>query len=85
MEIKICVGSSCHLRGSEELVELFQKKIEEYSLQNEIELVGSFCAEKCNRVGVTLTVDGEVVTGVTLEGFENFFSEKVMPRIGKGV
>lgn len=84
MEIKICVGSSCHLRGSEEIVELLQKKIEEYSLHEKIVLMGSFCAEKCNRVGVTVTVDDEVVTGVTPETFETFFSEKILPNLNKG-
>ena len=78
MVIQICVGSSCHLRGSEELVELFQNAIAERKLEREINLAGSFCTGKCNREGVTVTVDDDVYTGVTPEKFDTFFAEKVL-------
>ena len=62
MIIQICVGSSCHLKGSQRIVELFQKAVEENKLDDQITLAGSFCAGKCNREGVTVTVDnGNVV------------------------
>ena len=40
--IKICIGSSCHLKGAEEVIEAFQKLIKEYNLENEIELYALF-------------------------------------------
>lgn len=83
MIIQICVGSSCHLKGSEKLVELFQKAIEERKLDNDITLAGSFCTGQCNRVGVTITVNDDVYTGVTPETFESFFNDKVMPALVK--
>lgn len=73
MIIQICVGSSCHLKGAPEIVELLQKAIEEHHLENEISLAGSFCTGKCNRVGVTISVDDDVYTGVTKEGFKRIF------------
>ena len=78
MIIQICVGSSCHLKGSEKLVELFQKAIEERKLDNDITLAGSFCTGQCNRVGVTITVNDDVYTGITPETVESFFNDKVM-------
>ena len=78
MIIQICVGSSCHLKGSAEIVELFQKAVEEYHLETEVTLAGSFCIGKCNRVGVTVQVDDEVCVGVTKESFKEFFNEKVL-------
>ncbi len=81
MIVQICVGSSCHLKGSQEIVELFQKAIEENGLDNEITLAGSFCMGKCNRIGVTVTIDDTVYTGVTVEGFEEFFKDKVLSKI----
>ena len=81
MIVQICVGSSCHLKGSQKLVELFQKAIEDNKLENDITLAGSFCTGKCNRVGVTITVDDEIFTGITPENFDNFFNEKVMKRL----
>lgn len=83
MIIQICVGSSCHLKGSEKLVELFQKAIEERKLDNDITLAGSFCTGQCNRIGVTITVNDDVYTGITPETFESFFNDKVMPVIEK--
>lgn len=84
MEIKICVGSSCHLRGSEEIVSLLQSAVEEYSIGDKVSLMGSFCAEKCNRVGVTIQVGDEVVTGVTPENFNEFFKDKVIKKLNGG-
>ncbi len=84
MIVQICVGSSCHLKGSEKLVELFQKAITENHLENEITLAGSFCTGKCNREGVTVTVDDAVYTGITPEKFETFFTEKILQAIQRG-
>lgn len=78
MIVQICVGSSCHLKGSQEIVELFEKHIQENGLENDVTLVGCFCMGKCNRIGVTVTVDGTVYPGVTPQGFEEFFNEKVL-------
>ncbi|SFC11519.1 (2Fe-2S) ferredoxin domain-containing protein [Ruminococcus albus] len=83
MIIQICVGSSCHLKGSEDMIELLKQAISTHDLENEVTLAGSFCAGKCNRVGVTITVDDEVYTGVTPEGFTEFFKNAVLSRIGK--
>ena len=78
MNIQICVGSSCHIKGSAEIVELLQKAIAEYQLNDEIILSGSFCTGKCNRVGVTLQVDDEIYTGITVADFNEFWKEKVL-------
>ena len=78
MIIQICVGSSCHLKGSPEIVELLTKAVEEHHLEDEITLAGSFCIGKCNRYGVTVQVDDEVHTGVTRENFKEFFNDKVL-------
>lgn len=81
MIIQICVGSSCHIKGSERLVELFTQAIAENGLENEITLAGSFCTGRCNREGVTLTVDDDVYTGITPETFKTFFEDKVLKKL----
>ena len=81
MIIQICVGSSCHIKGSAEIVELLQSAVAEHHLENEVTLAGSFCIGKCNRVGVTIQVDDEVHTGVTKEGFKEFFQEQVLAKL----
>lgn len=80
MIIQVCVGSSCHLKGSPEIVELLQKAVEQNHLQDEITLAGSFCIGKCNRVGVTIQIDDDVHTGITKENFKEFFRENVLSK-----
>ena len=77
MIVQICVGSSCHLKGSEEIVSLLQDAISQNGLDNEVTLAGSFR----NRFGVTVTVDDEVVTGVTKDNFKEFFNDKILKPI----
>lgn len=83
MIIQICVGSSCHLKGSPEIVELLQKAIEEHNLTDEVTLAGSFCIGKCNRVGVTVQIDDDIHVGITKENFKEFFKENVLDKLGK--
>ena len=81
MLIQVCVGSSCHLKGSPEIVELLQKAVSDYHLEDEVALAGSFCIGKCNRVGVTIQIDDDIHTGVTKESFKEFFEENVIKKI----
>ncbi len=83
MIIKICVGSSCHLKGSAEIVELLQKAVEEYKLADEVTLAGGFCIGKCNREGVTVQVDDDIHVGITKENFKDFLKENVLAKLGK--
>ena len=83
MIIQVCVGSSCHLKGSPEIVELFQKAVADFHLEDEITLAGSFCIGKCNRIGVTVQVDDDIHTGITKENFKEFFKENVLDVINK--
>ena len=78
MIIQICVGSSCHIKGSPEIVELLQSAVEEYGLKDEITLAGSFCTGKCNRVGVTVQINDDVHVGITRENFRDFFKTNIL-------
>lgn len=83
--ILVCVGSSCHLKGSHDIVTLIEQAITEHHLENDVTLAGSFCIGKCNRTGVTVQVNDEVYTGITKENFKEFFNENVLSIInGKG-
>ena len=81
MIIRVCIGSSCHLKGSSEIVELLQKAVDEYHLENEVTLAGSFCIGKCNPVGVTVQVDDDIHVGITKENFNDFLQEQVLNKL----
>ncbi|MBR2293881.1 MAG: NAD(P)H-dependent oxidoreductase subunit E [Clostridia bacterium] len=78
MFVQVCVGSSCHLKGSQDIVELFEKAVKDHNIEDEVVLSGSFCIGKCNRVGVTVQVDDEIHVGITRENFKEFFTENIL-------
>ena len=81
--VQICVGSSCHLKGSAEIVQLFESAIAENHIEDEVVLTGSFCIGKCNRTGVTVQINDDVHVGVTTENFREFFKENILDPINK--
>ncbi len=82
--VQICVGSSCHLKGSQEIVDRFQAAVEQHHLEDRVILSGSFCIGKCNRNGVTVQIDDEIHTGITPENFSTFFRENILNRLERG-
>ena len=76
--VQVCVGSSCYLKGSQDIVELLERTVAEHGLTEEVVLSGSFCIGKCNRVGVTVQVNDEVHVGITRENFREFFREHIL-------
>ena len=56
MIIKVCVGSSCHLKGSYDVVETFKSLLKKYNVEDKIELQASFCLGNCLQ-GVSVAVE----------------------------
>lgn len=79
MKITVCIGSSCHIKGSRKVVEQLQYLISENSLGDKVELSGTFCMGKCQQ-GVCVTVDGDFLS-VDPENVEAFFEENVKSRV----
>lgn len=66
MKVEICIGSSCHLRGSKDVIEKMQALIKAQGLEKDIELCGSFCMGACSK-GVSVRVAGENIYHVRPE------------------
>ena len=79
MKITICIGSSCHLKGSRQIVEQLQRLVAERKLESQIELAGQFCMGNCQQ-GVCVTVDGEAFS-LSPETTRDFFENTVLPRL----
>lgn len=75
MKVTICIGSSCHLKGSRQVVEQLQNLITEYALTEKVTLSGSFCMEQCQK-GVCVTVDDKFYS-VSPETTRSFFEEYI--------
>lgn len=76
--VQICVGSSCYLKGSQDIIELFESALKEHDIEDDVMLSGSFCIGKCNRVGVTVQVNDDIHVGITKENFREFFNKNIL-------
>ena len=75
MKVTLCIGSSCHLKGSKQVLEQLQQLISDNNLGNKVELGGTFCMGNC-KGGVCVTVDGNLFS-VTPETTEEFFEKEI--------
>ena len=79
LKITVCIGSSCHIKGSRQVVEQLQYLIAENQLGEKVELGGTFCMGKCQK-GVCVNVDEEFHS-VTPENVGDFFKNAVLAKV----
>jgi NADH:ubiquinone oxidoreductase subunit E len=79
MVITICIGSSCHLKGSREIVHTLERLINVHKLGDQVELNGSFCLGQCVK-GVCVKMNDELFS-LTPDNTENFFQREVLGRL----
>lgn len=79
MKITVCIGSSCHIKGSRSVVEQLQYLIAENKLGDKVELGGTFCMGKCQQ-GVCVTVNDSFFS-VTPETVTEFFEKEVKAKL----
>lgn len=82
LDIYVCVGSSCHLKGSYQIITCFQRLIKDNQLEGQVELKASFCMGQCT-TGVCVKVGDEFFGDVAIVSAESFFSEKVIKMLQK--
>ena len=81
--VTVCVGSSCHIKGSRQIIVRFNEMLKEHGLEDKIELQGSFCMERCGE-GLNWQIDEEPVTSASVEEAIRPFTEKVLKPLGGG-
>ena len=79
MKITVCIGSSCHIKGSRQVVGQLQKLIADNNLGDKVDLGGTFCMGNCQK-GVCVTVDNEFYS-VTPDTVEEFFQKNVKEKV----
>lgn len=81
MTIAVCMGSSCHVKGSKPIVEMLKEKIKVENLEDKVTLTGSICLGQCASGGVNMKIDDEIVTGLNRDNFDSFFADKVLAKL----
>ena len=74
--IKVCVGSSCHLKGAYEVVQILKELVSENKLDVDIDLGATFCQGKCNKA-VIIQFDDQVITNVSPDNIRKFFYQEL--------
>lgn len=77
VEVSICVGSSCHLKGAADVINIFKQLHNEYDLENKVHLKASFC-QGCCTDGVAVSIDGRIIKGVNPANAANKFKQNLM-------
>lgn len=81
MKVTVCIGSSCHIKGSRQIVEQLQYYISEYNLKEQVDLSGTFCMGRCQE-GVCVTVDNKLCS-VSPENVKEFFETEILEELKK--
>lgn len=79
MLVTICIGSSCHLKGSRDVITSFESLVMQNKIEKQVELTGSFCMGECTK-GVCVKIDDELYS-VTPSDAEIFFKTEILERI----
>ena len=79
LKITVCIGSSCHIKGSRQVVEQLQYLIAENNVADKVELGGTFCMGKCQQ-GVCVTVN-DAFYSVTPDTVEEFFAKEILAKV----
>lgn len=75
--VTVCVGSSCHIKGARDLIMRFNALLKEHSLEDKVELKGSFCMERCGE-GINWQIDEKPFTSDTVEDAVSTFKQKIV-------
>lgn len=76
VDVSVCVGTGCYLRGAYDVLETFSALSESPEYAGQVNLTATFCLEHCDR-GVSVRVGDRIITGVTPENAKGVFAKEI--------
>lgn len=73
MEVSVCVGSSCHIKGAAQVIKRFQEEAQELTVRA-MDLEACFCCDRCKE-GVIVSINGIIYTKVSPEDVPRLIAE----------
>lgn len=75
--ISVCLGSACHLKGANGVLEAFLTLIERHGAQAQVQMAGNFCQGRCTE-GVVVQIDDLILTHVAKDQVYELFMKYVV-------
>ena len=79
VKITVCIGSSCHIKGSRQVVQQLQDLIARHRVGEQVILSGTFCTGQCQQ-GVCVMVD-DAIHSLSPETVNEFFTNEILTRL----
>jgi len=76
LEVSVCVGTNCFIRGSQDLLRKMIHHIENNNLKDVVDVRANFCMENCDN-GPGVTIGDEVLHHCTFESACNVLDQKL--------
>ncbi len=80
MIVNVCVGSSCHLKGSYDIINRLNELIGENNIGNKVQVKAAFCLGDCS-TGVGMKINDKPVSNVSIETIDTIFNERILGQI----
>ncbi len=77
MIITVCVGSSCHLKGSYHVIQELKRLIQEHHLEETVTVKASFCMGNCMQ-GIPLEIDQQRFHHIQPDTIQALFEQYVL-------
>ena len=79
MDIQVCIGSVCHLKGSYDIINRLEALIDENQLSDRVKIKAAFCLGEC--VGAVSVKVDEDIYSVQPDTVDNFFKTVVQEKV----
>ncbi len=80
MKVQVCIGSSCHKRGSYNVLNRLKELVQENGLDDQVSVGSAFCLNHCAE-GVSVAIDEDIVTGIGMGNVDQLFEQMIKAQV----
>ena len=78
VNVEICIGSACYVKGSSQIVNDLNELIKEKHWEDKIAVKGSFCMKACqNHIGLGIRINGKQIEQVTAQNAREILDREI--------
>lgn len=80
MVVYVCIGSSCHLKGSYDVIKKITELVEHNKLEESVTVKAAFCLGKCTQ-SVSVRINEDEYFSVNKNDVREFFDSEILGRL----